>query len=67
MLSLSLIIMVEVLKFQHDWLTAWANESAVEKAVDCNTDITVLPGSRPGTKGKCISVAFMRVQANIIY
>merc|ERR1711928_89037 len=35
---------------KHDWLTAWANESAVEKAVDCNTDITVLPGSRPGTK-----------------
>ena len=63
--SLSLVIIVEVAKFQPDWLTAWANDLAVEKARDCNTDITVLPGKRPGTKGKCISVAFMMVQANM--
>ena len=59
-------IMFEVLKFQHGRLTAWAIDRALRNARDCNTDITVLPGSRPGTKGKCIDVAFMMVQANMM-
>ena len=59
--SLSLVIIVEVAKFQPDWLTAWANDLAVEKARDCNTDITVLSDSNTRTRGKCVRVAFMRV------